>query len=85
MNAAAAETIGYKRSAKTEWLSKDTRSMIEERKRLKRNLLDAGSPRLKERAVTVQRERKRRSQLEEIYKIIDGKKLPERMVNVPRC
>ena len=59
MNAAAAETIGYKRSAKTEWLSKDTWSMIEERKRLKRNLLDAGSPRLKERAATVQRERKR--------------------------
>lgn len=85
MNAAAAETIGYKRSTKTEWLSKDTWSMIEERKRLKGHLLDAGSPRLKERAATVQRERKRRSQLEEIYKIINGKKLLDRMVNVPRC
>ena len=40
--------------------------MIEERKRLKGNLLDAGSPRLKERAATVQRERKRRSQLKDI-------------------
>ena len=59
--------------------------MIEERKRLKGQLLDAGSPRLKERAATVQRERKRRSQLEEIYKIINGKKLLDRMVNVPRC
>lgn len=59
--------------------------MIEEKKRLKGHLLDAGSPRLKERAATVQRERNRRSQLEEIYKIINGKKLLDRMVNVPRC
>ena len=55
-----------------------------EKKAQEKPPIDAGSPRLKERAVTVQRERKR-SQLEEIYKIINGKKLPERMVNVPRC
>lgn len=47
--------------------------------------IDAGSPRLKERAANVQRERKRSSQLEEIHKIINGKKLLDRMVNVPRC
>lgn len=48
MNDAAAETIGYERSVKTEWLSKDTWSIIEEMKM--KNLLDTMSPRWKERA-----------------------------------
>ncbi|XP_062609792.1 craniofacial development protein 2-like [Saccostrea cucullata] len=53
INDTAAEVIGYKRSAKSEWLSKDTWTIIEERKQLKKNLLDAKSPRLKERAAAL--------------------------------
>ena len=59
MNNAAAETIGYKRRAKTEWLSKGTWSIIEKRKNLKKNLLDVKSPRLKEREPASCRETKK--------------------------
>ena len=59
MSDAAAETICCKGSAKTEWLSKGTWSIIEERKKLKKILLDAKSPWLKESSRFVRRERLR--------------------------
>lgn len=57
MNGAATEAIGYKKSTKSEWLSKDTWNTIEERKQLKKNFLAAKSPRLKERAAALYREK----------------------------
>ncbi|XP_062614538.1 uncharacterized protein LOC134276298 [Saccostrea cucullata] len=56
---AAAEVIGYKKYAKSEWLSKDTWTTIEERKQLKKKLLDAKSPILKERAAVLYRKKDR--------------------------
>lgn len=48
MNDAATVALGYTKSIKSEWLSKDTWNTIEERKQLKKNFFDAKSPRLKE-------------------------------------
>ena len=55
MKEAAEETIGYRKSAKTEWLSNDTWKAIEERRLVKKKLLDSKSPRLKERMATLYR------------------------------
>lgn len=57
MNDAETEAIGYKKSIKSEWLSKDTCNTIEERKQLKKNFLDAKSPRLKEMAAALYRKK----------------------------
>lgn len=57
MNDAAKEVIGYKRRTKSEQLSKDTQTTVEERKQLKKNLLDAKSPKLKETAAAQLEER----------------------------
>ena len=57
MNDSAAETIGHRKSVKAEWLTDDTWSIIEERKQAKQKLLDNKSPRLRERAATLYREK----------------------------
>lgn len=56
---AAKETIGYRKSKKKEWMSTDTWKAIEERKQLKKRVLDTKSPRLKERAEMQYREKDR--------------------------
>ena len=52
MTEAAKETIGYRKSAKAEWISVETWNTIEERRQMKKKLIDSKSPRLKERAAT---------------------------------
>jgi hypothetical protein len=50
------ETIGYRKSTKTEWISNDTWKTIEQRKHMKKKLLDTKSPRLKEQVSSQYRE-----------------------------
>ena len=57
MKEAAKETIGYRKSTKNEWLSDDTWKSIEERRQIKKQLLDSKSPRLKERTAAQYREK----------------------------
>ena len=59
MTEVAEATLGYRRSTKSEWISEDTWKAIEGRRRLKKRLLDAKSPRLKERAAAQYREKDR--------------------------
>ncbi|KAK3540972.1 hypothetical protein QTP86_007688 [Hemibagrus guttatus] len=56
---AAEETIGYRKNVKTEWISNDTWKTIEERRQIKKKLLDSKSPRLKERITSWYREKDR--------------------------
>jgi hypothetical protein len=56
MKEVSAETIGYK---KTEWISNDTWKTIEERRQIKKKLLDTKSPRLKEQVSSQYREKDR--------------------------
>jgi hypothetical protein len=59
MKEAAEETIGYRKSTKTEWISNDTWKTIEERRQIKKKLLDTKSPRLKEQVSIQYREKDR--------------------------
>jgi endonuclease/exonuclease/phosphatase family metal-dependent hydrolase len=43
------KVLGYRKNKKSEWISEDTLSRIEERREIKKRLLDTKSPRLKER------------------------------------
>ena len=57
MTEAAKETIGYRKSTKTEWISTETWKAIEERMKLKKAMLDSKSSRLKERAAAQYRDK----------------------------
>ena len=57
MTRAAEETIGYVKSTKSEWISSNTWKAIQERKLIKKRILDAKSPRLKERFTAQYREK----------------------------
>lgn len=51
------ETIGYRYSTKSEWISTNAWRTIEERRQMTKKLLDTKSPRLKESSSLVQGER----------------------------
>ena len=57
LNDSAAEIIGHRKSVKAVWLTDDTWSIIEERKQAEKKLLDIKSPKLRERAATLFREK----------------------------
>ena len=59
MKEAAEETLGYRKNARAEWISTDTWKIIEERRKIKKKLLDSKSPRLKERFLAQHREKYR--------------------------
>jgi hypothetical protein len=57
---AAEETIGYRKITKTEWIFNDTWKTIEERRQIKKKLLDTKSPSLKEQVSCQYREKDRK-------------------------
>jgi hypothetical protein len=57
MKEAAEETIRYRKSTKTKWISNDTLKTVEERRQIKKKQLDTKLPRLKEQVSSQYRER----------------------------
>ncbi|KAL3877700.1 hypothetical protein ACJMK2_035366 [Sinanodonta woodiana] len=49
MKEAGEEVLGYRNNRKTEWISEETWTRIEERKQIKKRLFDSNSPRLKDK------------------------------------
>ncbi|KAL3875419.1 hypothetical protein ACJMK2_033367 [Sinanodonta woodiana] len=49
MKEAGEEVLGYRNNRKTEWISEETSTQIEERRQIKKRLLDSKSPRLKDK------------------------------------